>query len=104
MVVMPDGVLVPPVPRPLVTLTQSTVQQRKERHNLLFGVWLAKPLSQAMWWGNANDSLSLSLYLSLSLSISLSLSGAPPSPASPMEIAPDCWLSLAIREGNHGSL
>jgi hypothetical protein len=95
MVVMPDGVLVPPVPHPLVTLTQSTVQQRKERHNLLFGVWLAKPLSQAMWWGNANDSLSLSL--------SLSLSGAP-SPASPMEIAPDCWLSLAIREGNHGSL
>jgi hypothetical protein len=29
-VVMPDGVLVPPLPRPLVPLTQPTVQRRKE--------------------------------------------------------------------------
>jgi hypothetical protein len=34
----------------------------------------------------------------------LSLSGAPPSPASPMVITPDCWLSPVIREGDHGSL
>jgi hypothetical protein len=30
-VVMPDGVLVPPLPRPLVSLTQLIVQWRKER-------------------------------------------------------------------------
>jgi hypothetical protein len=32
-VVIPDGVLVPPLPRPLVTLTHSTLQLwRRERH------------------------------------------------------------------------
>jgi hypothetical protein len=30
-VVMPNGVLVPPLPCPLVTLTQPTLQWRKER-------------------------------------------------------------------------
>jgi hypothetical protein len=30
-VVMPDNVLVPPLPCPLITLTQSTLQRRKER-------------------------------------------------------------------------
>jgi hypothetical protein len=30
---MPDGVLVPPLPRPLIPLTQPIVQRRKETDN-----------------------------------------------------------------------
>jgi hypothetical protein len=32
-VVMPDGILVPPLPHPIVPHTQSTVQQKKETNS-----------------------------------------------------------------------